>query len=409
MENTITPPSGCRQIQLAVQIPPKFRGDKRYTIRKDLFEHEKFANTSRAGLIFHELLYRLTSLAGAQDSRSARLLTSIFFSGNQQELTGGKGSNSNYFEYLKLARIPWAGANGVAIRLDKPFLFDTDDKLTAGSAIAGWWAETPLGRQQIACHVGFDSNGSLREFSIGNSAGFISDIKFAGFENLTLISKIWSSHTVPNNWEERYVSDECSEVSSESDYRERNNVNGEKIISLKMITPCITTTFQNEFYHVNACVNQNVTISTDEQNARAWGNTDRMSDNRITFATGEFCDSVTWSSPKWIQIDGCTARVFRDRTLSLDGDIRTSTNKLSVTLDKLFVQKLTHKTHGKNHTMKAKPGSVVTFDVDGKIHAMTIHQTETLCTFPNTTHKRTFSAGLTLTFESQSGCVENFF
>jgi len=407
LENTITPPSGCGHVQLAIQTTPIFPGDKRYTIRKDFFEHEKFSNTSRAGLILHELIYRLTSLAGAKDSRSTRLLTSIFFSGNQKELTGDEGSTQNYFEYLKLAQMPWAGANGVAIRLDKPFRFETNNNLLmSGSAIAGWWTETPLGRQQIACQVGFAVDRTIREFSIGNPTGFIGDIKMTGFENVTLLGKVWSSEVRSTNWEKRYLADECEEQSTTPDYSVLKKTDGSKRETFNTITPCITASAQNQFYHVNACVNQNVAIWTVGPNTSVSGFTDVMSENILTFATGESCNSVTWVGHDGAKLDACTSRVFQDRLLSLDGDMKISTNKLSVTLDKRIEQKLTHKTHSKTQTIHAKPGSQITFDHEGQILQLTIHQVETLCIFPDTKSKRSFAAGLTLTFDSQSGCVE---
>ena len=89
-------PRGCKVEQVAIQKEPKFPGDKRYTINKDIWD--AFDGASRAGLVFHEILYRnlLTSkiLKGPIDSRTVRFMTSILAAGRFDVLT--------YPTYLKL-------------------------------------------------------------------------------------------------------------------------------------------------------------------------------------------------------------------------------------------------------------------------------------------------------------------
>lgn len=66
-------PQGCSFEQGAVQIAPRFQGDKRYFINDDLWQ--KMNSSQRAGLIMHEFLYREAMSYGHTDSISVRYLS----------------------------------------------------------------------------------------------------------------------------------------------------------------------------------------------------------------------------------------------------------------------------------------------------------------------------------------------
>jgi hypothetical protein len=92
----INAPTGCRREQIVIASEPHL-AQKRYTVRKEYFEHPNFSNLDRAGLILHELLYRLTSSNGAKTSQGARYINAVLFADKQNEtLTPLK----HYFEVI---------------------------------------------------------------------------------------------------------------------------------------------------------------------------------------------------------------------------------------------------------------------------------------------------------------------
>lgn len=69
-------PNGCTIEQAAVQIAPKYPGAKRYFIDNDIWQ--LMSNTSKAGLIIHEIVYR--EALDHKDSRAVRYIGSVISS-----------------------------------------------------------------------------------------------------------------------------------------------------------------------------------------------------------------------------------------------------------------------------------------------------------------------------------------
>lgn len=65
-------PAGCAVQQIAIQRPRHLPGQKRYIINKDLWDHLDPDN--KAGLVLHELLYRMNLNEGHQNSIITRFL-----------------------------------------------------------------------------------------------------------------------------------------------------------------------------------------------------------------------------------------------------------------------------------------------------------------------------------------------
>jgi hypothetical protein len=65
-------PVGCQIKQLVIQNTPKFPGDKRYTICKDLWDQMDTDN--RAAMIIHEVIYREAIEVGVLNSIGSRYL-----------------------------------------------------------------------------------------------------------------------------------------------------------------------------------------------------------------------------------------------------------------------------------------------------------------------------------------------
>jgi hypothetical protein len=86
-------PRGCQIVQLAVQRPPTFPGEAYYLLDKEKWD--LMSNDQRAGLVFHEIIYREALGVGATDSSGARYLNSTIAS---DSLSGMK--NSEYLNIL---------------------------------------------------------------------------------------------------------------------------------------------------------------------------------------------------------------------------------------------------------------------------------------------------------------------
>lgn len=68
-------PPGCSVEQVAIQSNPKFQGDPRYIISKDLWDLMPLQQ--KVGLIFHEALYKMAIEKGAVNSINTRYLNSL--------------------------------------------------------------------------------------------------------------------------------------------------------------------------------------------------------------------------------------------------------------------------------------------------------------------------------------------
>jgi len=69
-------PNNCEVLQIAAQEEPMIKGDKRYTIRKSLWN--KMDEDHKAGLILHELIYR--------EAKNQKVCTSIMNSGGETRI-----------------------------------------------------------------------------------------------------------------------------------------------------------------------------------------------------------------------------------------------------------------------------------------------------------------------------------
>lgn len=83
--DNIVIPKNCDLRQVAIQRPPEFPGDKRYTISKDYWD--LMDNNSRAGLVLHEILYNEAIYYGHTNSKAVRYLNSYLTSKKIYELT----------------------------------------------------------------------------------------------------------------------------------------------------------------------------------------------------------------------------------------------------------------------------------------------------------------------------------
>lgn len=69
--------SDCKIYQIAIRRPSVAEGEKRFIIRKDLWD--KLSPTHRAGLLSHEIIYEHFSRLGESDSRKVRKFNSYLF------------------------------------------------------------------------------------------------------------------------------------------------------------------------------------------------------------------------------------------------------------------------------------------------------------------------------------------
>jgi hypothetical protein len=222
INTAIMPAAGCSAEQIAIQQDPKYPGDKRYFIQKSIFEHKNFDAKQRAGLVLHEVIYRLTILGRAEDSQSARYLTALFFSNHQGEIFKDL---ETYFEIARKVKLPWAGAYGVAIRLDHEFKFSpfapSRDHLVYGSAMPGSWAKTIASDNmvQIACDVGFTREGLAKSFSLATREPLVVQIKDTPY---SLAPRTYKGTL---DWEESMRKDPCPRgVAAVYDFQDRGAV-----------------------------------------------------------------------------------------------------------------------------------------------------------------------------------------
>lgn len=111
-------PGNCEIVQLAVQQKPELPGEKRYMIRKDLWDNH-LDNDHKAGLILHELIYREAKAdrvcykADAcyyphLDSRKVRFYNAVVSSKDFESYT-----LKQYLELIQLVQFSKADAHGI--------------------------------------------------------------------------------------------------------------------------------------------------------------------------------------------------------------------------------------------------------------------------------------------------------
>ncbi|MBY0471233.1 hypothetical protein K2X30_08710 [bacterium] len=103
----IDPPAPpCRKELFAIQIKDPKPGETRFMIRKDLYNDPLTSNTTRAGIILHEIIYRDTIQNGARDSFGARLYHFSVVSNHQGVLS----SVQAYERLLRQAQLSYKGS-----------------------------------------------------------------------------------------------------------------------------------------------------------------------------------------------------------------------------------------------------------------------------------------------------------
>ncbi|MGZ3768182.1 MAG: hypothetical protein ACXVCP_05795 [Bdellovibrio sp.] len=82
--NHVAIPAGCKVEQIVNQRKPEFPEDKRYVVNKDLWD--ALDNNSKAGLIFHEFIYREGIARGLEESTGVRYLNSLIAANRYKDL-----------------------------------------------------------------------------------------------------------------------------------------------------------------------------------------------------------------------------------------------------------------------------------------------------------------------------------
>ena len=88
------PNDSCSIEQIAAQMEPELPGDKRYYIKKELYD--QLSRNSKAALILHEVLYRDALQSGHQNSRRVRYFNAYLMSGEVS-----KFSFNDYHRFLR--------------------------------------------------------------------------------------------------------------------------------------------------------------------------------------------------------------------------------------------------------------------------------------------------------------------
>lgn len=109
-------PAGCAIEQVAIQSPPRFERDKRYTINKDLWD--AMDNVNRAGLVFHELIYRHGIEAELRNSIPVRYYNALVAS--DQILNGTDRELGNVIWHLKFETMV---ARGLRVKMNGQTVF----------------------------------------------------------------------------------------------------------------------------------------------------------------------------------------------------------------------------------------------------------------------------------------------
>lgn len=91
----VVPENNCLMQQFAIQIKNTSPGDRRFLVSRFLYNHPLTTNTTRAGLILHEAIYRYAVSKGHTDSQRTRTLNYLFSSTDMKKM-----SLSDYHNYL---------------------------------------------------------------------------------------------------------------------------------------------------------------------------------------------------------------------------------------------------------------------------------------------------------------------
>ena len=393
LESLLAPPNGCLIGQVAIQRKQEKPGDKRYYIQRSLFEHTNFSNLDRAGLIIHELMYRLTSLRGASNSNGARYMTSVFFAGKHTEFLTPR---RRYFEVAKDAEMPWAGVLDLAIRLDRRFEFRNDELLLGGSVLPGGLATTPFGKHKIACYAIFDHRGIADHFSLVAGESRMKNISHAGLPLFDLIGRF--SHLLPSfDWEKSFPRDYCDELGSKFDYATLTPLLVEATVFYGKLEPCIQATEENNFYRLNICLGSNVIVQKSGKVLSGSGE----SAGELVFTSGDRCYLFSLANGGG-EVHRCIAKIPGERVVRIEGRVSVMNNRLRLSLDSQSTHLFKHRAGLAEISLNLKPGSQIDFDHSGKIIAALILDEVEICTDEGL--QKTFLANTMLNFD-QNGCV----
>ncbi len=109
----IVVPEGCRIDQVAIQREPELPGDKRYVISRPLWD--LMDNTSKAGLILHEIIYRDVLRLNHDNSKAARYFTAMILSTQIEEI-----NSETYVSTLKSLNFLYFAVKGLLYSFEKP-------------------------------------------------------------------------------------------------------------------------------------------------------------------------------------------------------------------------------------------------------------------------------------------------
>jgi hypothetical protein len=86
----------CKIVQLAIRRDKVVEGEKRFQIRKDLWD--QLSSVGKAALVMHELLYQHFSRLGEKDSRAVRTINRLLFAKEYE--------SKKFWKLIKDLRVP---------------------------------------------------------------------------------------------------------------------------------------------------------------------------------------------------------------------------------------------------------------------------------------------------------------
>lgn len=402
VHTVVAPEPGCFREQIAIQRIPQYPGDKRYLIQKSIFEHRNFDPIQRAGLVLHEVIYRLTRLGGAKTSQTARYLTSLFFANQQRDIFT---DIETYFRLSRSLNLPWAGANGVAIRLDHEFVFSKADTgnnyLVFGSAMPGSWAHSRYGKEkvQIGCEIEFAEDKLAKSFSLikREEAPFfviINDRSYKVVPSLQFTDSDWE-----NVFSQNYCPRRHSPIYDVKDL--------EAIVKYREIELGVPLKQKRIFFEIDAIGAFDVAVQqTGNVTAKIASGSLTFLKNGHPLAQCEVLSVIEGGAT----VSRCRAKLSNDLVFNIQGNVRDFDGELTLQLDITSEsQVLVHRPQAsdestpKNIELVLKPGSEVTFDTEGKIVRATILNSPIICHTDGENKK--VMANSVVDF-AESGCVE---
>lgn len=434
----IAAPAGCRREQIVIAREPDLNESARYTVRKAYFDHASFSNLDRAGLILHELLYRLTSVNGAKTSSGVRYMNSLFFANKHSETLVPL---KHYFDVMNAAEFPWVGFHGLPVYLIPAVDFNPADLNRGYAAIVvpGATAHTALGDLRIGCYAFFHEDGSLMSFqSFENQTSSIEvpglgKIKGYGSLDSFLKGEVTAKTLNPGEiaWEWPYskVQKTCGEVSEfnfsvwtshsvetpTSPYRPGDI----KHVSIPHLDLSLPVKFDAGLYKVDGLVRREVTIEWKENEPAKVGG---LGVGVVVFASGDVCEIVGASehikigrSPieNDVTIENCAARLVSGGSwMRLSGRIlKTGFSRGYTILDGFWLDlksdadtEFDHVSGPESQSQKIwlKAGETIVVDSQGKLLKAKLGRDAFIC--DRAGNPRMYLANQMLEFD-EHGCV----